>query len=67
MESLDLTSGKCSVCENITTTRCSACSQVFYCSIAHQQSDWKIHKKNCRPFKVYSSQNHIYTNKFFFM
>eukprot|EP00429_Kryptoperidinium_foliaceum_P067796 CAMPEP_0176054834 /NCGR_PEP_ID=MMETSP0120_2-20121206/27288_1 /TAXON_ID=160619 /ORGANISM="Kryptoperidinium foliaceum, Strain CCMP 1326" /LENGTH=209 /DNA_ID=CAMNT_0017388309 /DNA_START=120 /DNA_END=749 /DNA_ORIENTATION=+ len=37
-------SGPCNVCGKETTTECSRCHTVFYCSREHQQEDWKQHK-----------------------
>lgn len=39
--------GKCNVCKQDASSRCSACHQVYYCSGEHQKSDWKFHKVTC--------------------
>ncbi|XP_056644380.1 uncharacterized protein LOC130450172 isoform X2 [Diorhabda sublineata] len=44
---------KCQVCRKPASNRCSGCHFVHYCSKEHQKSDWKQHKKYCKPFKVY--------------
>lgn len=38
----------CAVCKEPTAKSCSACRRVFYCSTACQQSDWRVHKKECK-------------------
>ncbi|XP_065216191.1 SET domain-containing protein SmydA-8-like [Planococcus citri] len=43
---------KCWICDNTSSKKCSACKQINYCSIEHQKSDWKRHKKNCKPCMV---------------
>ncbi|KAF7326253.1 hypothetical protein MKEN_00478300 [Mycena kentingensis (nom. inval.)] len=35
-------------CRRIGTQRCAACKQAFYCSVACQKIDWKLHKQDCR-------------------
>ncbi|GJJ11154.1 hypothetical protein Clacol_005385 [Clathrus columnatus] len=40
---------RCAVCYEPTSYWCSRCQQVWYCSADHLQSDWPLHKKNCRP------------------
>lgn len=45
-------SGKCFVCSEVSKSRCSGCSQVFYCSTDHQKKDWKTHKLQCSPMRV---------------
>ncbi|XP_053965872.1 uncharacterized protein LOC128868132 [Anastrepha ludens] len=42
----------CAVCGEPTKNKCSNCNQSFYCSEEHQKKHWKVHKINCRPFKV---------------
>jgi hypothetical protein len=37
----------CHICEANATSRCSACKEVFYCSVEHQRADWKSHKSDC--------------------
>ena len=32
--------------------QCAACGSVQYCNRACQKSDWKSHKKNCKPYKA---------------
>jgi len=38
---------KCAVCSLPTTSRCGGCSAIYYCSVAHQSSDWREHKLVC--------------------
>jgi len=37
----------CYVCDKPTTTRCSRCSGVNYCSRECRRADWPRHKKEC--------------------
>jgi len=41
----------CALCQGQPTTgplkRCTACSSVFYCCVAHQKTHWKTHKPLC--------------------
>lgn len=46
------TIGKCAICNIETNSKCTACKNIFYCGIEHQKNHWKIHKKECRPFKI---------------
>jgi len=39
----------CVVCTHVTGKTCSRCGVVHYCSRNCQQSDWKNHKKECKP------------------
>ena len=32
--------------------QCSACCQASYCSTACQKLHWKLHRNDCRPFKL---------------
>ena len=48
----DELTGKCFVCEKVSKSRCSGCSQVFYCSTDHQKRDWKVHRPKCSPMRV---------------
>ncbi|KAL4241810.1 MYND-type zinc finger protein samB [Abortiporus biennis] len=41
----------CIVCDKETTSRCSGCHFVRYCSGACQKSDWKTHKSLCASIK----------------
>lgn len=49
--------GKCNVCKQDATTRCSACHHVYYCCAAHQKSDWKFHKVTCIMTKAIRSKS----------
>jgi hypothetical protein len=40
--------GLCRVCNVRTTMRCERCKLVYYCSVAHQTSDWPRHRGQCR-------------------
>lgn len=43
----------CAVCDcELDLKACSACGQIFYCSVEHQKQNWKEHKGNCKPFRV---------------
>ncbi|EXX54183.1 hypothetical protein GLOIN_2v1587334 [Rhizophagus irregularis DAOM 181602=DAOM 197198] len=42
----------CNVCQNPSTTRCSKCRQIYYCSRECQKKDWKVHKKLCGKNEV---------------
>lgn len=37
----------CLVCGKESTTRCSACQNVYYCSRKCQTANWKAHKRGC--------------------
>lgn len=43
----------CGYCDKVDVSgkikKCSACSRVSYCSKVCQKSDWKMHKKHCKP------------------
>ncbi|KAL4244338.1 MYND-type zinc finger protein samB [Abortiporus biennis] len=41
----------CAVCGKKTTSRCSQCQSVSYCSPDCQKADWTAHKAMCRSFK----------------
>lgn len=45
--------GSCEVCQKIATHKCGGCHEVYYCGKDHQKAGWKVHKKFCKPFKVY--------------
>ena len=45
------------VCHNCDARRsalllCAGCGSAQYCDRTCQKSDWKKHKKNCKPYKV---------------
>lgn len=42
----------CYVCGSLSSTKCSNCTKIFYCSVEHQRKDWKRHKVNCFSFDV---------------
>lgn len=53
MESLNIcVQNKCAVCAEKSTSKCSNCKQVYYCTVAHQKADWRRHKSECHPFQV---------------
>jgi hypothetical protein len=41
-------STKCQLCDLNGTKICTGCRKVRYCSIEHQNWDWKDHKKQCK-------------------
>lgn len=43
---------QCEVCNKPAEHKCGGCYNAFYCNKEHQKSGWKIHKKDCKPFKV---------------
>jgi hypothetical protein len=45
----------CVVCMDVTGKKCSRCGVVHYCCRACQQSDWKNHKKDCKPVDVHGA------------
>lgn len=45
---------KCAICAEKSTSKCSNCKQVYYCTVAHQKADWRRHKSECHPFQVSS-------------
>lgn len=45
-------SGACAVCQAPAQQYCAGCKATFYCSREHQKQHWKVHKNQCRPFKV---------------
>lgn len=59
----------CGICGIVASKKCSACKQVSYCSKEHQKSDWKKHKKNCKPFTVcnFKLSSHSCNSRFPFM
>ncbi|XP_067633855.1 SET domain-containing protein SmydA-8 isoform X1 [Eurosta solidaginis] len=46
---------QCAVCNEPTKNKCSNCNQIFYCCEEHQKNHWKLHKIECKPFKVEES------------
>ena len=38
---------ECEKCVKFAEKKCSACGQVFYCSVTCQKQDWKYHKLAC--------------------
>lgn len=45
----------CRVCGSEGKSRCSKCKIAYYCSQVHQQSDWRVHKIECKKFSNTSS------------
>lgn len=46
----------CRVCGSVgNLRRCSKCKLAYYCSQVHQQSDWRVHKIECKKFSNTSS------------
>lgn len=47
----------CRVCGSAgNLRRCSKCKIAYYCSQVHQQSDWRVHKIECKKFSNTSMQ-----------
>lgn len=44
--------GKCAVCDQTSSMKCSNCTKAYYCSVVHQKQDWRSHKVHCHPFEV---------------
>ena len=54
---------KCELCKTVTTTSCSKCHVVYYCSKECQTKDWFIHKFFCESLplpKKLPGENSIY-------
>jgi hypothetical protein len=53
--------GMCKICGIMCKTRCTACKQVFYCSVQHQRQDWQQkpngHKKLCEELQMMSQKD----------
>ena len=47
----------CNVCGGEETSPCGGCGQVSYCSRNCQRKDWKVHKAQCRCYKVTSQDS----------
>ena len=39
-------------CDKRGTLTCGGCQEARYCSKEHQREHWKVHRAQCRPFKV---------------
>lgn len=39
----------CVVCSLWASSRCSRCKSMYYCSAAHQRTNWPQHKSVCKP------------------
>ncbi|XP_017777961.1 PREDICTED: protein msta [Nicrophorus vespilloides] len=48
---------KCAVCQKPAQQKCSGCHLVYYCSKEHQKDNWKLHKIDCKPFKISNDPN----------
>ncbi|XP_070502422.1 SET domain-containing protein SmydA-8-like [Chironomus tepperi] len=47
----------CAVCRKSRNLKiCSSCEEVSYCSPEHQKQHWKIHKSNCKAYKISSNE-----------
>lgn len=48
--------------------RCSKCKTAYYCSQVHQQSDWRVHKIECKKFSHNTSSTNnlqcVFQNQF---
>lgn len=42
----------CTICETATDKFCSGCKKVYYCTVEHQKSHRKVHKKDCFPAEL---------------
>ena len=54
---------ECVVCgkkEEVQT--CAACHSVFYCTVAHQKQNWKVHKQYCGILKHAHEDNQFLGN-----
>ena len=49
-------------CEMETTSTCSRCVTVGYCSPEHQMADWRAHKPNCNHLAIVSKIEEVYKN-----
>ena len=38
--------------QSLALLQCSGCGNVHYCDKACQKSHWKLHKKDCKPFRI---------------
>lgn len=47
---------KCYVCHRLSTTRCSKCTGIWYCSRQCQELHWKYHKQSCKKISTLTSQ-----------
>eukprot|EP00111_Clytia_hemisphaerica_P007374 TCONS_00021447-protein len=57
--------GKCNVCDQPDSNRCSQCQTVYYCSKECQVSDWKNHKKRCKEISKEKKATQEATNSSF--
>jgi len=49
----------CSVCKASPATPCTGCHSANYCGKECQKKDWKLHKTQCKAFKVvYAAEEH---------
>jgi len=46
----------CLVCDSPGSKKCSGCNSAAYCSAEHQKQHWKLHKNQCKPYKVKTSE-----------
>jgi len=53
----------CGVCGKPSTSKCSMCKSVYYCSKLCQKRDWKSHKKVCKNSGSNGRKNKNATNK----
>lgn len=59
-----LPKGKCAVCGEEATKRCSRCKTTWYCTAEHQKQDWKIHKKTVCNDTVQADQYTLHKREF---
>ena len=56
---------QCSVCGKESTSRCSKCKTVYYCSRECQLRDWPNHKQSCNKIKRNYTSRKVVTSCLF--
>jgi hypothetical protein len=51
---------QCTVCQEVTTSRCSGCSTQPYCGRSCQAKDWNNHKQACKLQKIEKMDKTVY-------
>lgn len=50
----------CRVCySSVNLRRCSNCKAAFYCSLIHQQTDWRNHRIECKQIRNHQNSAHL--------